>query len=106
AGYESSSAAPYGAFPVSGDDEWIALEISNDAEWRAFCEVVQPSLLDDARFGSHPDRVAFREELDNAVLAAVRPWQKLQLADLLQRSGVLAAPVQNGRDLFFDPHLR
>lgn len=105
-GNSSADSAPFGPFAAAGTDEWVAIDVDSDDAWRALCGVIAPELLADSRFGDHAGRVRHRQELDAAVAAAVRPWQKLELADRLQRVGVRAAPVQNGRDLFFDPHLR
>ena len=106
AGNSAPDAAPFGAYPALGEDEWVAIEVDSDEAWQAFCSVVEPELGHDPRFVRHDDRVQHRCELDEAVSRATRRWNKLALADLLQRLGVRAAPVQNGRDLYFDPQLR
>lgn len=105
-GNASPHAAPFGPYPTVGDDEWVAVDVDSDEAWQAFCRIVDPTLASDPRFLHLDDRVRARAELDEVVGRATRRWSKLELADHLQRAGVRAAPVQNGRDLFFDPHLR
>ena len=32
--------APQGVYRCAGDDNWLALSVRNDAEWRALCELL------------------------------------------------------------------
>ena len=32
--------APHGCYRCQGDDEWIAIAVSNDEEWKAFCDAI------------------------------------------------------------------
>ena len=105
-GNRSDVAAPHGAYPALGDDEWIAIDVRTDAEWTAFCEVAQvdPALVAD--FSTVADRLANVEQVDAIVAKHVASADKYELAARLQAVGVRAAPVQTGKDLFVDPHLR
>jgi crotonobetainyl-CoA:carnitine CoA-transferase CaiB-like acyl-CoA transferase len=100
-------ACPHGAFPAAGDDEWVAIAASTDAQWRALCTALGlDALLGDPRFGTLAGRVAARPDVEAAVAAAVRDRTKHATAELLQEAGVPAAPVVHGRDLHHDRHLR
>jgi crotonobetainyl-CoA:carnitine CoA-transferase CaiB-like acyl-CoA transferase len=97
-------ACPHGAFPAAGDDEWVAIAASTDAQWQALRAVLE--LPADPRFDTLAGRVAARAEVEAAVAAAVRERSKHETAALLQDAGVPAAPVVHGRDLHHDRHLR
>lgn len=100
-------AAPHGAFRAAGADEWVAIAVGSDEEWRQLCKTLSASeLLQDNRFATLDLRIEHRDELS----AALNEWtvrhDKFVLAKLLQNAGVPAAPVHNGRDLYSDEHLR
>ena len=40
-GNRSPSAAPHDVFPTDSDDEWVAIAVGDDAQWRALCAVAQ-----------------------------------------------------------------
>src|SRR3546814_8972376 len=64
-GNDHLSHAPHNAYRCTGDDRWIALDVGNDEQWRALCEVL--GLRDaeqDARFASQTERWEHRRELD------------------------------------------
>ena len=35
-----AGAAPHDVFPCMGDDEWVAIAVTDDAEWKALCGVI------------------------------------------------------------------
>ncbi|MCO1657030.1 CaiB/BaiF CoA-transferase family protein [Pseudonocardia humida] len=100
-------ACPHGAFRTAGDDEWIAVAAASDDQWRALCaELGLDDLGADPELDAVAGRVAARDRIEAELAEAVRDADKHALAERLQRAGVPAAPVQNGRDLHADPHLR
>jgi crotonobetainyl-CoA:carnitine CoA-transferase CaiB-like acyl-CoA transferase len=105
-GNASDHAAPHGAYPCAGDDRWIALGVRGDAEWRAFCRVMDRVEWEtDARFATHAARVAAREALDALVAATTAAWDVHELTARLQAAGVAAGPVASALDLHADPVL-
>lgn len=106
-GNDVGDAAPHGAYPTAGDDEWIAIAISDDADWEAFLSVIGDQReLSAERFKARRGRLRWRRDLDGLVSASTSARNRFELADALQSAGVAAAPVLNGRDLAHDPHLR
>ncbi|TDT79516.1 crotonobetainyl-CoA:carnitine CoA-transferase CaiB-like acyl-CoA transferase [Arthrobacter sp. AG258] len=101
------SAFPQDAFACAGDDEWLALSVETAEQWQALCSsfgwhdlLADNELLTVEGRRRHSEiimhRLRTRSELEN----------KSELAHALQTAGVPAAPVQNGKDLYFDPQLR
>ncbi|GLZ09219.1 CoA transferase [Actinomadura sp. NBRC 104412] len=100
-------AAPHQAFPAAGDDQWVAVAVRGDAEWRTLCRVIdRPDLAADGRFATLGGRLAHQAELEDAVAAWTRTRGKREAARALQAAGVPAAPVNDGTDVATDPGLR
>jgi benzylsuccinate CoA-transferase BbsF subunit len=99
--------APHGVYPAKGHDEWLAVAVRGDAEWRAFAGAIgRPELADDRRFASHELRKANEDELDDTVRAWTRTNDRWEAADLLQANGIAAAAVESIADhLDRDPAL-
>ena len=98
--------APAGVFPCTGDDQWLVLEVHDDADWAGIVAAMErPAWALDKRFGSAEGRLAAREELN----AHVREWtasrDRDELAELLQSNGVIAAPCLAVSERLFDEHL-
>lgn len=106
-GNSNPDAFPHEAFRCHGLDQWLALAVFTEEQWRSLCAV-----LDLDRLGSDPDlatlegRRARSEEVLQHIGARLADRDKAQVAAQLQRAGVPAAPVQNGKDLFRDEQLR
>ncbi len=106
-GNEHPAMAPHGCYPCRGDDRWIAVAVANDAQWRAFCGVLdRAAWVDDRRFVDENVRWRYREELDRLVSEGTLEWQARELMDRLQAVGVAAGAVLDSKDLLFDPHLK
>ena len=98
--------APRGCYRSAGDDTWIALTITSDAEWQALCHVLtRTDLAADPRLHTAAGRQAHVQELD----AAISVWAKAQDADnamsQLQAAGIAAGVVRPMSDVLRDPHL-
>jgi len=97
--------APYGLFPCSGDDAWVAITITSDAEWMNFRRAVGEQWADDVELESTEGRTLHRESLD----ASIRKWtysrDKHEVMRQLQTAGVACGAVNNTREITTDPHL-
>lgn len=104
----SPNYCPHGVYPARGEDEWIAIAVEDDTQWRALCaRLGRPELADDPRFGTRPSRKAHEDELDEIVAAVTRACDRWELAEQLQAGGVPAAPVEHLQDTYErDPQLR
>ncbi|MCK0173845.1 CoA transferase [Mycolicibacterium sp. F2034L] len=84
--------APWAVLPAAGDDQWVAVTVRGDADWRALCEVLQrPDLA--AELATRADRDRERDRVD----AAVGDWLSTRTAaeamTTLQAAGVPAGAV-------------
>lgn len=105
-GNRSPSAAPHGAYPCRGPDQWCAIACETDAQWTALRKAVGDPRLDDPNLQSPGGRKA-QEDLVDAILSSWTASQdKHVLAAHLRALGVPAGAVQDGRDVFTDPELR
>jgi crotonobetainyl-CoA:carnitine CoA-transferase CaiB-like acyl-CoA transferase len=89
--------APQGVYPCAGDDRWIAISVTDDAEWHALARCLDLdaglAALDRAT------RQARHEEIDAAIARATLRDDRIALTHRLQQVGVLAAWLSDARDL-------
>jgi crotonobetainyl-CoA:carnitine CoA-transferase CaiB-like acyl-CoA transferase len=106
-GNASDEAAPHGCYPcVNGNDDWCAISVRNDEEWRRFAEVIgRPELAQDPRYATTRDRLENRAALDALVAAWTSRRSAHDVMECCQVAGIPAGPVATGRDLARDPHL-
>ena len=105
-GNRSPDAAPHGAYPCRGEDQWCVIAVCTEDEWRAFCRVIgRPEWAEDARFGSLAARKAHEDELDALIGAWTRDRDPRQVMDTLQAAAIRAGVVSRLSDLFADPQL-
>ena len=106
-GNRSPWAAPQGCYRCRGDDDWLVISIENDDEWAAFCEAAgHPEWAQDERFADVLGRHRHHDELDRLIEGWTREQDHYEAFHLLQKAGVKAAPVLNGKELLLDPHFK
>lgn len=107
-GNRSPGAAPHGVFPCLGKDRWVAISVSTDEEWEAFCKVIgNPRWTEEGKFETLAGRKENEDELDRLVGAWTGNHPAEEVMTLLQEAGVPAGVVQNcHEDLFKDPQLQ
>ena len=93
---------PHGCFRSAGDDEWVAVAVTDDAAWRAVCGLLAREDLAGLTEGERRTR---QEELEALIghWTAARPAEDAMLA--LQAVGVAAGVARLPFDLDHDPHL-
>ena len=101
-----AGAAPCGCFHCAGQDDWLALSVRSDAEWRALCEVMaRPDLAADARYADGARRESSKAALDDVVSAWLRRHSAHEAETLLQARGVPAARSRHLGEVIEDPHV-
>ena len=97
--------APHGIYRCRGEDEWLALAVSSDAEWRALCGVIgKPGLAGDPRYADALGRHERQDELDAVLTDWARDKDSNDAMSALQAVGVSATPVESSEMIFDDPH--
>jgi benzylsuccinate CoA-transferase BbsF subunit len=98
--------APHGVYPAAGEDQWVAVAVANDEQWRALARVIErPELADETRFRAAEGRVAAAGELDGIVAEWTRSREAAAIESRLQAEGIPASAVQNAAALYADPQL-
>ena len=93
---------PHGVYPTMGDDEWVAIAISDDEQWRSLAIEMRQEELAGLDTAARQER---RAELDEIVAAFTSRQNGPGLMNRLQAHGVPAHHVQNSGACFNDPQL-
>jgi crotonobetainyl-CoA:carnitine CoA-transferase CaiB-like acyl-CoA transferase len=95
---------PHNVYRCAGDDQWAAIAVNTEDEWRSLCETLgHPEWCSDARFKDQPSRKAHEEELDSLIAAWTSMRSPIDVMYTLQAAGVAATPVNNTEALCNDP---
>jgi benzylsuccinate CoA-transferase BbsF subunit len=106
-GNSCSYAAPHGVYRCNGEDRWCAIAVFDDAEWKAFCEVIGDApWTQDPKFSTFVGRKENEEELDRLVEGWTINYGAEEVMSRMQDVGVAAGVVQNAKDLYEDPQLK
>jgi formyl-CoA transferase len=85
---------PWQAFAAS--DGYLVVAVRSQRFWERLCTSIdRADLLVDPRFGTNPDRLAHRSELDDILGETFLQRTVKQWLDLLRDSGVPSAPVRD-----------
>lgn len=103
AGNAHPNHAPHNVYRCAGDDRWLVIAVTDDAEWRALCDVI-PSLHGMATL-STDERLNTRTTIDERIEEWTRDRNDLEAMEILQAAGVPAAASYTTNDLFGDAHL-
>ncbi|MBI2864174.1 MAG: CoA transferase [Chloroflexi bacterium] len=104
-GNRHPSMAPHGCYRCKGEDNWVAIAVSDDQEWQAFCRAMdKPGLAQDNRFTGASSRWRHGDDLDQLVDEWTRRHDNDEVMHILQEAGVPAAAVLNIRQILANPH--
>jgi crotonobetainyl-CoA:carnitine CoA-transferase CaiB-like acyl-CoA transferase len=98
-------AAPHDTFPALGEDQWVAIAVTTEAQWQALCVTLGDPRLRAAEFNTLAGRLAAQDRLATIIGDWTRGQPKLEAAERLQTAGVPAAPVQKADDALASPYL-
>jgi crotonobetainyl-CoA:carnitine CoA-transferase CaiB-like acyl-CoA transferase len=97
--------APYGVYPCSDDDQWIAICVTSDDQWAILQKLMGNSDGDDSRFASSASRVSHRAELDELVGQWSVKHDSRELTVTLQSLSIAAGAAVNNWQMLEDPHM-
>ncbi|MCI0822667.1 MAG: CoA transferase [Chloroflexi bacterium] len=99
--------APHGVYRCAGDDQWVTIAVSSDAEWQSLCQGMgRPELAADARFADLLARRKHQDEIDEIISEWTQDRDSTEVMNDLQSRGVAATPVLKGEGIFNDPHVQ
>ncbi len=91
---------PHAIYPCQGEDQWCAIAVLDDEQWRALCKLMD---ADDWRADRSLDtsqgRRARRAEVDDRIAHWTSTQERYALMQRCQDAGVPAGVVQTGLDL-------
>jgi crotonobetainyl-CoA:carnitine CoA-transferase CaiB-like acyl-CoA transferase len=91
---------------IYGGERWLNITISNDKEWKAFCNVIgNPDWTKDEMFSTQKGRYQKHKELDGHIENWTRTRDNFEAFYVLQHAGVPAGPVYDYRDAHMCPQL-
>ena len=103
-GNTSDHHIPHGVYRCAGEDEWISLVATTDAEWRNLSALV-PDLAPMAELGLG-ERQQRHETIDRSLATWLRAKSAAATETVLLRAGIPAAALANSRDLVNSDHLK
>ena len=105
-GNRCSYAAPHGAYPCTGIDNWVAISIYTDEEWLNFVKAIgNPKWAGDSKFTTLLGRLKNVDELDKLIAEWTTPRDAWEVQETLQKAGVPAGVVQRAPDTMKDPQI-
>jgi benzylsuccinate CoA-transferase BbsF subunit len=98
--------APHGCYRCKGKDDWVAIAIASNEEWRAFCRAVgSPAWARKRKFARVAGRLRNQDELDRHIEEWTRQHTSQEVMNILQKAGIAAGVSQDLELLTTDPHL-
>lgn len=95
--------APQGVYPCAGEDQWLALSVRDDAEWRALAGVIGAADVESLPLAERRER---HDALDERIERWTRTQEPQAAMETLQAAGVPAARVLDTDAIHWDSHLQ
>ena len=100
-------AAPQNVYACRGAEQWIALAVVTDEQWRALVDLLgRPAWAAAPALATRAGRCARHDRLDVELSAWCAARERDTLVDLLLGSGIPAAPVLHPREAAANPQMR
>lgn len=106
-GNRHPSMAPQGVYRCRGEDRWVAITVSSDAEWQGLCRAIgNPVWASDERFSTALGRLEHHDEIDKSLEEWTSCHDNYDVMYILQKQSVPAGPVMDQRDAYHDAQLQ
>jgi crotonobetainyl-CoA:carnitine CoA-transferase CaiB-like acyl-CoA transferase len=103
-GNQDEYMAPHGCYRCKGEDKWVAIAVSNEIEWVAFCEAIgNPDWTKNQEFNNELSRHKNQDKLDKLINDWTINFDHIEIMQKLQKAGVMAGASLN--EVVNDPHL-
>ena len=105
-GNRSAVAAPQGVYRCAGTEQWLAVSVASDGQWRSLAELIERAdLAADPALETLAGRREAHDLLDQAIAAWAGERSLTDAVAALADAGVAAAPVADARTMSEDPLL-
>jgi crotonobetainyl-CoA:carnitine CoA-transferase CaiB-like acyl-CoA transferase len=105
-GNQDEYMAPHGCYRCKGEDKWVAIAVSNEKEWKAFCEAMgNPNWINIPEFINMQKRHENQGKLDKLISSWTINYDHFEVMQKLQKAGVMAGASLNMEEVVNDPHL-
>jgi crotonobetainyl-CoA:carnitine CoA-transferase CaiB-like acyl-CoA transferase len=99
-------AAPQNVYRCAGDEEWLAIAVTDDDQWQALRDFLgDPEWARDPALDHEPGRRAAHDRIDEELGHWCATRDARATADALSEAGVPAGHVVDGRDIAHNPQL-
>ena len=85
-------------------DRWVAIDCQSDEEWMSLTEIIDDPRLYNSIYSTVEGRLANQKLIDETISEWTSTKDAYEIAKLLQKEEVTAAPVQSALLLVKDPH--
>jgi crotonobetainyl-CoA:carnitine CoA-transferase CaiB-like acyl-CoA transferase len=103
-GTRSPGHAPQGLYRAAGDEQWLAVSVASDAQWRGLVEALgAPDWAADPGLATHAGRRARHDELDARLATWARGVDAEAAAERLLAHGVPASAARDPRSMYDHP---
>lgn len=99
--------APHGVYKSKGEDKWVAIAISTDEEWKAFCRIMgNPKWCNEKKFSDQYSRWQNQDELNELINKWTQNLTHYEVMQKLQDAKIAAGPSFNVEELINDRHIK
>ena len=99
-GNRSAVCAPQGVYRCAGTDEWYALSVETDKQWKALTKAMeQEDWGSDSRFAAVTNRIRFQDEIDRQIEAWTQILPNTEVEFRLKAVGIPGERMRRVNDL-------
>jgi crotonobetainyl-CoA:carnitine CoA-transferase CaiB-like acyl-CoA transferase len=103
-GNRSLRCAPQGVYRCAGADQWCAVSVRSDEQWRVLCRLIgEESWATDERFATLNGRRRCHDEIDEHLSDWTKRFSNLEVEAKLKATGIAAERVRRIDDLIGKP---
>jgi crotonobetainyl-CoA:carnitine CoA-transferase CaiB-like acyl-CoA transferase len=105
-GNRAAHLAPQGMYPCAGEDEWVALSVRDDADWKRLRGVLgEPAWAARPILDRRAGRREHHDEIDRHLATWTRPQAAPAVAQRLRDAGLPAAAMLKTGGMYGEPQL-